>query len=69
MSRLPLPTVQSRSDHRDIELGRQSPPEYSAVYPDIYSSASLPPPSSSSSSFPFLLPGLLSITFIIFLTI
>ncbi|KAF8454371.1 hypothetical protein BGX38DRAFT_332497 [Terfezia claveryi] len=54
MTRLPIPIVQSRSNHGDIELGRQSPP---AVHPDISSSAS-PPPSSS----PFLLPGLLSIS-------
>ncbi|RPB23339.1 hypothetical protein L211DRAFT_285753 [Terfezia boudieri ATCC MYA-4762] len=47
-----IPTVQFRSDPGDIELGKQSPPEYSAVYPDIYSSAS----PRSSSSFPFSYP-------------
>ncbi|KAF8456966.1 hypothetical protein BGX38DRAFT_891446 [Terfezia claveryi] len=49
-----------------------SPPEYSAVYPDISSFASPPSSSSfppSSSSFPFLHPGLLSIAFIILFTI
>jgi len=51
--------VQSSSDHGDTELGKQPPPQYSAVYPDISSPATPPP----SPSFPFLLTGFLSILF------
>ncbi|KAF8422465.1 hypothetical protein EV426DRAFT_605875 [Tirmania nivea] len=65
MSRLPIPTVQSRSNHGNIELGRQSLPEYSALYPDISSSASPP----SSPSFLFLYLGSISIAIIILLAI
>ncbi|RPB26617.1 hypothetical protein L211DRAFT_685414 [Terfezia boudieri ATCC MYA-4762] len=58
MSKLPIRTVQSHSDHGDIELeGSHHQNILPSIYPDIFSSASSP-----SSSFPFLHPRSISIT-------